>query len=163
MEMKAPIPGQSLTGAPQNYPWENPPEMTKPDEVMDHFETKMAKPEVKKDIADMLELGMDVATLTEGLVRTGVANGFYSIDVGMQIFPVVREEIMAIGREFQIDVVEELPDEKEKQKRKTVNVAKTKQALLKDTPPLAQEAIETASQIADEGPTKRGFMRKGGK
>ena len=30
--LKAPIPGQSLTDEPKNYPWENPPEITDPEE-----------------------------------------------------------------------------------------------------------------------------------
>jgi len=28
---EAPIPGQSLTGRPKNYPWERPPEITDPE------------------------------------------------------------------------------------------------------------------------------------
>ena len=31
--LEAPIPGQSLTDEPKNWPWENPPEMVDPDEV----------------------------------------------------------------------------------------------------------------------------------
>ena len=36
--LKAPIPGQSLTDEPKNYPWENPPEITDPEEAIARFQ-----------------------------------------------------------------------------------------------------------------------------
>ena len=32
---EAPIPGQSLTGEPRQYPWESPPQIDKPEDAFD--------------------------------------------------------------------------------------------------------------------------------
>ena len=89
----APIPGQSLTSEPKNSPWENPPEYAAPeDAVLWHIE-RLNKPEKLKASLNMLELGVDVVTLTEGILRAAVAMGKHSIDVSLIIGPIIHELI----------------------------------------------------------------------
>ena len=60
----APIPGQSLTSEPKNSPWENPPQMTTPEEaVMWHIE-RLGKPKKVKSVVGLLSLDLDVVTMT---------------------------------------------------------------------------------------------------
>lgn len=126
----APIPGQSLTGAPKAYPWERPPEITDPEEALQRYLGNLNGPEQIEGILDMLELEMDVKTLTEGLVRVGVAEGLHSIDVGLIISPVIHEFIVSIAEEAGIEYDEGLVDKKaQEEKKKIVTKAKKEQML----------------------------------
>ena len=75
----APIPGQSLTSEPKNSPWENPPQMNKPEEAVLWHLKKLDKPKSVKSVVGLLGLGLDLVTLTEGLLRGAVAEGRHSI------------------------------------------------------------------------------------
>ncbi len=46
----APIPGQSLTSEPKNSPWENPPQMNKPEEAVLWHLKKLDKPKSIKSV-----------------------------------------------------------------------------------------------------------------
>jgi len=88
-----PIPGQSLTGEPKAYPWENPPKYTKPfDAAMYHLE-QLNEPKKITAALDMLELDIDMVTLVSGILRVGVANGIHTVDVSLLIAPVIHEFI----------------------------------------------------------------------
>tara|TARA_R110000796_G_scaffold167307_1_gene284171 strand:+ start:741 stop:1271 length:531 start_codon:yes stop_codon:yes gene_type:complete len=107
----APIPGQSLTSEPKNSPWENPPEYTAPeDAVLWHIE-RLNKPEKLKASLNMLELGVDVVTLTEGILRAAVAMGKHSIDVSLIIGPIIHELIKSNADTAGIDYEEGLEED----------------------------------------------------
>jgi hypothetical protein len=127
-----PIPGQSLTGSPKAYPWERPPEIVDPEEALVRYLTNLNGTEQIEGILDMLELEMDVKTLTEGLVRVGVAEGLHSIDVGLIISPVIHEFIVSVAEEAGIEYDEGLVDKKaQEEKKKVVTKAKKEQILQK--------------------------------
>lgn len=131
-QFEAPIPGQSLTGAPKAMPWERPPEIVDPEQALQHYLARLNGPQQVEDILDMLELEMDVKTLTEGLTRIGVAEGLHSIDVALIISPVIHEYIVSLADEAGIEYDEGLVDKKaEEEKRKTITKAKKEQILNK--------------------------------
>ena len=107
----APIPGQSLTSEPKNYPWENPPEFVQPEEALLFHMDKLKEPGKVKAIAGLLTLGLDVVTMTEGILRNGVADGRHSVDVSMLIGPIVHEYIVGIAEAAGIDYNEGLEEE----------------------------------------------------
>ena len=61
----APIPGQSLTDEPGNYPWEHPPQYTNPEEAMAFLYDRVTEPEIVEQIISMLDSGVPV----EAIVR----------------------------------------------------------------------------------------------
>ena len=77
------IPGQSLTAEPKNAPYENPPQMTEPEEVVFFHLERLAKR--TDDLLDAMELGLDVVTLTEGILRGAVMEGRHSVDVSLKV------------------------------------------------------------------------------
>jgi hypothetical protein len=81
----APIPGQSLTSEPKNSPWENPPLMTNPEEALLWHIEQFENPEKVKGVGGLLILGLDLVTLTEGILRGAVAKGQHSIDISLSI------------------------------------------------------------------------------
>lgn len=123
------IPGQSLTAEPKNAPYENPPQMTKPeDAVFWHLERLADKTE---DILDALELGLDVVTLTTGILRGAVMEGRHSVDVSLIIAPIIHEFIKVGADRAGIDYEEGFPDDSEarKQVKYQINSKKARKML----------------------------------
>jgi len=111
--LEAPIPGQSLTDQPNNWPWENPPEMVDPEEATKYYINKMANEEVMDDLAVALDGGTPLAPLVKTLLTTGVMNGLHSIDVSLIIAPVIHSFIKAAMTSYGVEVVDDLTDPEE--------------------------------------------------
>ena len=106
-----PIPGQSLTGEPKAYPWENPPKYTKPfDAAMYHLE-QLNEPKKITSALDMLELDIDMVTLVSGILRMGVSEGIHTVDVSLLIAPVIHEFIKGHADRAGIDYNEGFAEE----------------------------------------------------
>ena len=108
----APIPGQSLTTEPKNYPWENPPEYSNAEDALMWHMDRLDDPEKTKACMGLLELGLDVVTLTEGLLRGAVAEGIHTIDTSLIIGPVIHEYITGTADAAGIEYKEGLSDNK---------------------------------------------------
>lgn len=111
--LEAPIPGQSLTDQPNNWPWENPPEMVDPEEATKYYINKMANEEVMDDLAVALDGGTPLAPLVKTLLTTGVMNGLHSIDVSLIIAPVIHSFIKAAMTSYGVEVIDDLTDPEE--------------------------------------------------
>lgn len=108
----APIPGQSLTTEPKNYPWENPPEYSNAEDALMWHMDRLDDPEKTKACLGLLELGLDVVTLTEGLLRGAVAEGIHTIDTSLIIGPVIHEYITGTADAAGIEYKEGLSENK---------------------------------------------------
>jgi len=93
----APVPGQSLTDEPGNYPWEHPPRITEPEEALDRIWNRMTTPEMSEQIILMLESGVPVEALTRVITFTGFAEGEFTPDVGFLLAEPIMKMITAIG------------------------------------------------------------------
>ncbi len=112
----APVPGQSLTDEPRNYAWERPPEIVNPDEAVKFHLDGLNKPETLDNLLMLLQMGMPIKVLTKGIITTAQMEGIHSVDVGLIVRPVVREELITIAEEAGIDyVLGEGETEEEKQ------------------------------------------------
>jgi len=174
-EFTAPIPGESLTGAPGARPWERPPEITDPEEAIQMHLLRLSKKEMMTDILDALELGIDVVTLTEGILRSAVAEGIHSVDVSLISGPVVHEYIKSLADRAGVEYEEGLVDKKEEAaKKKAITTAKAKKMVEKfrkenKTTPRAtaelpveetQEPMMPTAEEPMEAP--EGFMKRRG-
>lgn len=133
--LKAPIPGQSLTDEPKNYPWENPPEITDPEEAIAMHMSKFNDPEVIDNMLDLLDIGFPVRALAESILTASVAAGWHSIDVSLLVAPFMHEHIISMANEAGISYVEgfEKDEEAAQEKERQFILAKATQ-MLKDTP-----------------------------
>jgi len=93
----APIPGQSMLHELGARPWQNPPQYTTLEEVVDFYVSKMATDEVAVQIADILEMDVSVVDLAHTMQLANVMEGVHTIDVGVLVTPVLMEFIMLIG------------------------------------------------------------------
>jgi len=92
-----PIPGQSLTDEPGNYPWEHPPQYVTTDGAADHLWNRMSEPEFAEQIIAMLDAGVPVEAIARTILFGGFLNGKFSPDVAFIIAEPVMKMIATIG------------------------------------------------------------------
>ena len=93
----APIPGQSLTDEPGNYPWEHAPKNTDPETIINDLFMRMTQPEALQEILVMLDAGVPVEAIVRVMVFTGFAEGEFNPDVGFIIIEPLMEAVATIG------------------------------------------------------------------
>ena len=93
----APIPGQSLTDEPGNYPWEHPPQFTDVDEVLDRLYNTLTKPTVARQLISMLDAGVPVEAIVRVITFGGFMEGKFSPDLAFIITEPVMKMIASIG------------------------------------------------------------------
>ena len=147
------IPGQSLTAEPKNAPYENPPEITTAEDAIMWHLNRMQDEEKFQALADTLELGLDVVTITEGLLRGAVMGGIHSIDISLIIAPVIHEYITSTAEKLDIDFEEGLPDDSENREaiEYQINEKKAKD-ILAEMDMEVEEDMDTDEPIQEELP-----------
>ena len=113
MLLDRPIPGQSLRTPPKSQPYERPPQITDAVDALDYHINRLNRKESKEDIIDLLELDVDVVTITEGVLRRAVMNGIHSIDISIVIAPHIHEFIKGEADALGIDYDEGFEVKKE--------------------------------------------------
>lgn len=162
---RAPIPGQSLTTPPGSFPFERPPEINDPEEAIQMHLTRLSNAEMKQDILDALELDVSVRQLTEGILRSAVAEGIHTIDTSLVVAPVIHEFIRLTATEAGVEFDEGLVDKKaEEQKRKAITIAKAKKMIekFKNEKPKEKEPEVLPEENPMEEPVSQpqGFMQR---
>ena len=74
-----PVPGQSLTNTPGNYPWEHAPQYTSVDEASEYVWDRMHDPAMLDQITTFLKNDIPV----EAITRMIVFGGFITIPVSL--------------------------------------------------------------------------------
>ena len=85
-----PIPGQSLTDEPGNYPWEHPPTYVTTDGAADHLWNRMSEPEFAEQIIAMLDAGVPVEAIGRTVLFGGFLKGTFNPDVAF----IIAEPVM---------------------------------------------------------------------
>ena len=93
----APVPGQSLTDTPGNYPWEHPPQFTDPEEATEFVWQTLHTEEFMEQVIGMLDAGVPIEAITRVIVFGGFVEGKFTPDVGFLITEPVMKMLMAIG------------------------------------------------------------------
>lgn len=158
------IPGQSLTSEPKNAPYENPPEInTEEDAIMWHLE-RLTEKDRMEALVDTLELGVDVVTLTEGLLRSAVLEGRHSIDISLVIAPVIHQFITSTADKMGVDYEEGLPNDSEERIdiEYMINERKAKKMLEElDMEVEEDESVEEVTEDQPELPMEMPMEPKG--
>ena len=101
----APIPGQSLTDTPGNYPWEHPPLYTDTGEAADYVWERLHRPEFAEQIIAMLDAGVPVEAIGRVIVFGGFLEGKFTPDVAFIITEPVMKMLVAIGMNAGIEKI----------------------------------------------------------
>lgn len=92
-----PIPGMSLTEQPKSRPYLRPPKYPEPEDALQMYLDKLSEKKMMSNLTKLMEKGVDIKTITTGILRLGVANGLHSIDTSMIISPIIHEKIKGIS------------------------------------------------------------------
>ena len=112
--LQGPIPGQSLTDTPGNYPWEKPPQMHELEDVAKSYLEKLGDPEVLDDLSVLFDNDVPLAPFVKTLMQTGFMNGRHTVDAGTLVGPVVHAFLKAAMTDYGIDVRDDTYSAKEK-------------------------------------------------
>ncbi len=97
-----PIPGENYTSDTKNYAWHRPPEFTKPDEAIDYLTKMFMREEAMASVIGMLELQIDVVTITDMLITKGISQGKWAVDLGLIIAGPISHMIVIMAKGFDI-------------------------------------------------------------
>jgi len=167
----APIPGQSLTDTPKNAPYERPPEIVDPIEAIDTHIAKLNEDGAMEDVLYFLEMGVDLKTMVQGILRSAVVSGIHSIDVSLIIAPVVHEYIKGFADATDLEYNEGFEDKEGKEAisyRRDVARAKKMLDKLREEqgmapmpePEMEPEMEPKEPEMVEEEPVKTGLMAR---
>jgi len=100
-----PIPGQSLTDEPGNYPWEHAPQFATVEDASHSIWNGMHKEETMEKILVLLDAGLTVEEIVKVIVFAGFVEGKFNPDVGLLLVPIVSDMVVAIGKKAGIEKI----------------------------------------------------------
>ena len=113
MQFNRPVPGQSLTSTPKGAPYERPPEINDPVKALDYHLDILDNPKAVEQAMFMLEMGVDLSTLVEGITRNAVIEGMHSIDISLIVAPVIHEYLKGYADSLDINYDEGFEDKEQ--------------------------------------------------
>ena len=149
----APVPGQSLTDTPGNYPWEHPPQFTDPEEVTEYLWVTMHQKQLTEQLIGMLDAGVPVEAIGRTILFAGFMEGKFSPDIAFLITEPVMKMIAAIGLQGGVEKIvfslEDLTNKKQIREITKVKMAKEKIAEIAES---TQEDIKKAGLMSRPEP-----------
>ena len=142
----APIPGQSLTDEPGNYPWEHPPQRATVEEALDEIYESLMQEKNMKRMFTLLRMGIPVEALVKVITFSGFIEGKYTVDVAKLLEPIVAMQIMSKAQIAEIPAKINLEDTEDTEFYK--DMAKVKKSIDLDNLPMdkmTEEKIEKES------------------
>ena len=98
----APIPGQSLTDTPGNYPWEHAPEYSDVEKASEYIWDKIHEKKVLEQVVTFLENDVAVEAVVRLILFGGFVEGKWNPDVAILLSEIVFKQVMAIGVKAEI-------------------------------------------------------------
>ena len=93
----APIPGQSLTDEPGNYPWEHTPTHPEIEDAAEHVYKNLQKKKNTKRLVVLLKMGIPIEALTKVTTFSGFLEGKWTVDTAKLLEPIVAMMITSIA------------------------------------------------------------------
>jgi len=101
-----PIPGQSLTGEPKKWAWENPTQFTDVDEALMHIVEKVRGDEgAQKGFDQVMRLGMPLESIVNTITFGGFIEGLWTVDIAELLKPPTMAFLMLYANEKEIPFV----------------------------------------------------------
>ena len=146
-----PIPGMSMTHELGARPWQTPPTYATVEEAADYYIERMANPDFKDQLIDIMEMKIPLTTLANTIQLGSVMEGIHTVDVGMLMIPILVETMMLIGDNADVDYVTGMEGGKPARPAmidKIINNVKSKQMESEDMP--IEETMEEPIQEQEE-------------
>ena len=164
-----PVPGQSLTAEPKSLPFERPADIVDPIEALEMHIDNMSEPDAIEDALFFLEMGLDLVTLVEGILRSAVMEGVHSLDISLIIAPVLHEHIKSIADAADLDYDEGFDDagrdktleyERDTMRAKKLLKQISKEEGIEEEEPEVQVKEEPEMETTDIAPPTQGLMSR---
>ena len=114
-EFDRPIPGQSLTDEPGNYPWEHPPQYTDLREARDRIFEGMTQEENIKQLITMLASDVPAEAIVRTVLFAGFTEGKWTVDMAALLAPVVLIQVIGLAKAAKLEkfriLLDEQPDD----------------------------------------------------
>ncbi len=146
-----PIPGMSMTHELGARPWQTPPTYATVEEAADYYIERMANPDFRDQLLDIMEMKIPLTTLANTIQLGSVMEGIHTVDVGMLMIPILVETMMLIGDNADADYVTGMEGGKPARPAmidKIINNVKSKQMESEDIP--IEETMEEPIQEQEE-------------
>ena len=113
----APIPGQGMTDVPENYPWERPSKIDKPEEALNYVVNKIeSNNETHDAMVDLLAAGTPIESLVNTTSLAGFTEGMWTPDTAELIKIPLTMYFIGMAMENQIPAQIFNKDENEQDK-----------------------------------------------
>ena len=103
LPFEAPIAGMSLTAELGNRPWQQPPQHDTVESTIEYYLPKLSDEVFYEELLNVMELGIPLTTIANGIQLNGVMSGIHTIDVGILVMPVIVETLAFLGDEAGVD------------------------------------------------------------
>lgn len=103
-QMDGPIPGENFTSNTKNYPWHRPPEFTTTDPAIEYISKMLMREEAMASSLFMMEIGLDIATMTDLFITKGISEGKWSVDLGILLAGPVAHIFVILARGYGLEV-----------------------------------------------------------
>jgi hypothetical protein len=100
-----PVPGQSLTDTPGNYPWEHAPQFATVEDASHAIWNGIHKEDTMEKILVLLDAGLTVEEIVKVIVFAGFVEGKFNPDVGLLLVPIVSDMLVAMGKKAGIEKI----------------------------------------------------------
>lgn len=158
----APIPGENWTSDPKDYPWHRPPDFVDLDEAVNYFLTTLEDEEQQDAVLALLDMGFDVATITDIIITKGIQDGRWSVDLGILLSGPISHVIVLLakgrGEKFEMGLETENKNPS-KAFFKELNARMESKPVPVAPERLAEEGVPPAPGL---NPPSRGFLGGGG-
>ena len=149
----SPVPGQSLTDTPGNYPWEHAPQFTDPEEITEYLWVTMHQKQLTEQLIAMLDAGVPVEAIGRTILFAGFMEGKFSPDLAFIITEPVMKMIAAIGINGGVKkIVFSLEDLTNKQQIREITKVKMAKEKVAEITESTQEDIKKAGLMARPEP-----------
>jgi hypothetical protein len=101
--ISGPIPGENYTSDTKNYPWHRPPEVTDLDTAIEVSAKQLMSEEGSLGLITMLKAGIDIASLTDMFVTSGIGAGKWTPDFAILLAGPVSHIIYLMAKSYDID------------------------------------------------------------
>lgn len=108
----APVPGQSLTDEPGNYPWEHAPRHTNINEAAESIFRRITEDDAAMNMLAMLKSGVPVEAIVRTLLFAGFTEGKWNPDLAVLLAPIVMAMIVGIAKRAKLKEIVVTMDDK---------------------------------------------------
>ncbi len=103
MVNSGPIPGANYTSDTKNYPWHQPPKFTDISEALDKIVEKLMTDDADKKVTALAEIGIPLYRIAALIVMKGVAEGQWTVDLGLLLVGPVCKVIEIICVQYDVE------------------------------------------------------------